>query len=166
MFQIQTLKSSGSYLHFISTDSNASNVRFHICLITNRFMWICKQLLWWNSPFALEDPSIWVLDLFETHLTAGVTNAIIGWGRLWLTGRSANQAGCLQPIACPLTCSLPKWAAPSALHPRFKSEVDWSSGAQGICPVGRSVLGTFGALKMHKNDLNSLLGLYKCTKTP
>jgi len=30
---------------------------------------------------------------------------------------------------------------------------DWPSGVQGICPVGCSVLGPLGALKMHENAL-------------
>ena len=35
---------------------------------------------------------------------------------------------------------------------------DWPSGLQGICPVGRYVLGPFGALKMHHSVQKCQLG--------
>ena len=43
-----------------------------------------------------------------------------------------------------------------ASHPH--PGADWSSDVQGICPVGRSVLGPFGALEMHQNVLECPLG--------
>ena len=83
-------------------------------------MWICKPLFWWNPPlhwrilpFGFET---FRLD-FETHMTAGVTNIIIGWGSCqsksfgfdWQVPQPIRQAGCFQPIVW-LHTALPKWA--------------------------------------------------------
>ena len=77
VFQIH--RSTCSVLH-LCLKSTGSNAWFHICVITNRFMCIYKQLLCGESPLRIQVSSRAFKFLFETVLTWGVANVIIGWG--------------------------------------------------------------------------------------